>query len=386
MLGEKYITSLGGYQTYIPPVLPPQLNYPIATQRHIEQATHLLGQVEMCRSLLPNVNILLYGSLQREAIASSTIEDTIATPDELILFQVTHHAERSAVREVSNYSDALQWGCEQIPHRQLSVNFTCGLHERLLQDVRGEQFAGILKNRQNAIGQHSQSTIEDAVFIPSPPERVRDLMEELESYLQSDNAEPKVVQCALVHHQFETIHPFLDGNGRVGRLLIVLHLMQLQLLSAPMIYPSVFFERSRQEYYQRLQRVREVDDWIGWIDYFCRALISACEETIKFTKTIDTLRKSLLSRPQTDVRKRASYSQVIEAFFDQPYLKVREIADRAKITHNTVETVLEDLIREDLIMELTGKQKGRVFACRPVLMAVFGKDIKERNMSPVPPK
>ncbi|NJP12438.1 MAG: Fic family protein [Leptolyngbyaceae cyanobacterium RU_5_1] len=146
------------------------------------------------------------------------------------------------------------------------------------------------------MGKRFDDKIENAIFVPCPPERVEELMEGLQKYLTQDNVEAKVVQCALVHHQFETIHPFSDGNGRVGRLLIVLHMIKLGLLSAPLIYPSVFFEQTKNDYCACLQTVRDENDWEGWITYFAFATAQACEDTLRFTRTVINLQRHLHSQ------------------------------------------------------------------------------------------
>ena len=367
-----YKYSLQGHRTFVPDPLPPHLSISVQLSQRIEQATHLLGQVEMCRTLLPNANLLIYSSLRREALASSTIEGTIASPDELIRFQVDHYSERGAVREVANYTSALVWGCEQIHTQPLVSRFILGLHERLLQGVRGASSIGRFKDGQNYIGSRPTDSIREAIFVPSAPEDVPDLIASLERYLNLDNREPRVVQCALAHYQFETIHPFNDGNGRVGRLLIILHMMQLHLLSAPLIYPSVYFERRRTEYYQYLQNVREQAAWNEWIDFFTQGIIQQCSETINFTKMILDLRQRLQGNIN-NIRRRASLSAVLDVFFQEPVLSLRQIAEQTNMSINTVQAALDEFQEQDIVYEITGKQKGRVYACRPVLQAIFGQ-------------
>jgi Fic family protein len=368
----QYKQSIGGHRTFIPNPLPPSLDKQIALQRQIEDATHLLGQVEMCRTLLPNANLLIYSSLQREALASSTIEGTIASADELIRFQISDHSERQAVREVANYVEALQWGRDQLSSRPLNLNLILGLHERLLAGVRGAGRAGSLKSSQNYIGSSQAAAIDAAVFVPPPPEDVLALMTDLERYLNGENTEPRIVQCALVHYQFETIHPFHDGNGRVGRLLIILQMIQQGLLSAPLIYPSVYFERNRRDYYSHLQGVRDRDDWQTWIAFFVEGVRQQCQDTIAFTQTILRLRERLRAETRSATR-RAALQEVLDAFFYEPVLSVRQISEAINLLHTSIQPALNDLQTMGLVYEITGKQKGRVYACRPVLDAIFGR-------------
>jgi Fic family protein len=365
-----YKRSLEGYDTFVPRPLPPELFLPASIYRQVEDTAHLLGQVERSRTLLPNADLLIYSSLQREALASSTIEGTIASPDELVLFQVSRLSEREAVREVGNYGHALEWGVQELQRRPLATGLILGLHERLMAGVRGRHSAGRFKEYQNAIGNDSRQSIEDAIFIPPPPHDVPGLVADLERYIHSENLEPKLVQCALVHYQFETIHPFGDGNGRVGRLLIILQMIDLELLSAPLIHPSVYFERTRDEYYQRLQDVRERGEWNEWIEYFVRGIEEQCEETISFTQTILDLRRQL-RREIPNVRRRASMVAVLEAFFTYPVLTPKQISVQAQMSIGAARAALNELTQLEIAREITGKRKGRVYACDPLLDAIF---------------
>lgn len=371
-----YGLSLQGYKCFVPDRLPPPLSLPAAVEKEIEEATHLLGQVKMCRVLLPNADLLTYGSLRREALASSNIEGTVASPNELVRFEVSKISEREAPREVFNYTQALEWGFEQLGTLPITAKLILGLHERLLWGVRVREgaTAGRFKEQQNWIGRYENAPIEEAIFIPCAPEDTLDLMGMLERYLNLENKESRLVQCALVHYQFETIHPFGDGNGLVGRLLIVLHLAQLGLLDAPLIYPSVYFQRTRDQYYGLLQKVRERGAWDEWIEFFVRGIKEQCLETIKLTQRILQLREELY-QAVGDVRRRASLLAVLDAFLYNPTLSIQEIAEQANMAYNSVRRALDDLERRGgMVYEITGRQRGKVYACTPVLDTVFGID------------
>lgn len=368
-----YELSLQGYEYFVPNRLPPPLSLPIAVEKEVEATTHLLGQVKMCRTLLPNAHLLTYGSLRREALASSTIEGTVASPDELLRFEVSKFSEREAPREVFNYAQALAWGFEQLDALPIAARLILGLHERLLSGVRGASNAGRFKEQQNWIGRYPKAPIEEAVFVPCAPEDTLNLIDMLERYLNLENKEPRLVQCALAHYQFETIHPFGDGNGRVGRLLIVLHLIQLGLLDAPLIYPSVYFEKNRDQYYGLLQAVRERGAWNEWVEFFVRGIKQQCFETIKFTQRILQLREGL-HQAIGDVRRRASLLAVLDAFLYDPALSIQEIAEQANMAYNSVRSALNDLERREMVYEITGRQRGKVYACIPVLDSIFGAE------------
>ncbi len=362
--------TLQGIDTFIPDSLPPRATLSRDVQRRVEEATHLLGQVEMCRTLLPNANLLIYSSLQREALASSTIEGTITSADELVRFQASHHANRSETREVANYSEALEWGYKEIQKRPLAGSLILGLHAHLLRGVRGETGAGRYKGQQNYIGSRPDDPIDRAVFIPPGPAEVPKLMQKLEQYINRENDDPRVVQCALAHYQFETIHPFNDGNGRVGRLIVILQMIQSGLLSAPLIYPSVYFERTRSIYYQRLQDVREHGAWDEWVGYFAEGIQQQAIETRTFTHTILDLRHRL-HHDITNVSRRASLTAVLDAFFQHPVLSLSEVTQQARMARHSAQKGVDLLQERDILYEITGKEKGRVYACRPVLDAIF---------------
>jgi len=368
-----YEMSLQGHETFVPDPLPPQLSLSAPMEREVEEATHLLGQVDMCRFLLPNTHLLTYSSLRREALASSTIEGTVASPDELVRFEVSRTSDHQAAREVANYADALEWGVRELQRLPIVSRLILGLHERLMAGVRGATNAGRFKEHQNWIGPYENAPIEEAIFVPSAPEDTLNLMGMLERYINLESREPRLLQCALVHYQFETIHPFGDGNGRVGRLLIVLQLIQLDLLSEPLLYPSVYFERNRDEYYELLQKVRQQGAWNEWIEFFVRGIKEQSVETKKFTQNILRLREEL-HESVAHVRRRAALSAVLDAFFHYPTLSVPQIQKWANISsHHTVQSALDDLERRKMVYEITGRKRGRVYACIPVLRAAFSE-------------
>lgn len=365
-----YKQSQQGHRVFIPAPLPPRLSLPPRVWRSIEEASHCLGQVEAYCSLIPNPELLVYSSLQREALASSTIEGTITTPAELVLFQVQQRSGPAAVREVANYAEALEWGRQQIAEVALSRRVILGLHERLLHGVRREGVIGRYKQWQNFIGKRPGDGIEEAVFVPSPPELTEDLMAQLEAYLNSARDEPRLVQCAAVHYQFEAIHPFADGNGRVGRLLIILQFIQLGLLSAPLIHPSVYFEQTRQEYYQRLHDVHERGAWNEWIEYFAGAIAHQSQAACRFVKAMRELQQQLREQVSS-TRTRLSTQEVLQAFFHHPVRSVKDICHYSGLCDNTVRKALDHLQQLGIARELTGKRKRRTYACPPILNAIF---------------
>jgi Fic family protein len=352
-------TGVGAW--FEPLRLPPALWIPPHVQRAIEDATHELGQVEMCRTLLPNASLLIYSSLRLEALASSTIEGTVASPEELIRFEVEKRSQREQVREVGNYTLALEWGSSELGKSAITQELVFGLHSRLLNAVRGGEHAGHYKTVPNRVGPH---------LPPLPGGSTNKHMEQLLEYINGDNHESRVVQCALTHYQFETIHPFSDGNGRVGRLLILIQMIKLGLLSAPLIYPSVVFEARRREYTDRLQGVRDQQEWSEWILFFAVAISEACQSTINLTMTIIGVQHEIAEGIK-EVRRRASMLAVLDVLYRDPVLNVADLSERASLSPNAVRNCLRGLQERGIVEELSGRKRGLVYGCVPILAAIF---------------
>lgn len=324
---------------------------------------HLIGQVEMCGRLLPAPEILTYASFFNEAIASSTIEGTIASPEELIRYQLGIKPERQQVVEVGNYQEALRAGVTLLRDRPINLNLILRLHEILLSGVRGQSAAGQWKQYQNHVGWDTKTN--SPVYTPPPPEMTLDLMSGLESYINSDASEAKLIQIALVHYQFETIHPFGDGNGRVGRLLIVLQLLQLGLLSSPLVYPSAYFEKTRDFYINGLQSVRENGSWTAWIDYFVEAIAQQSRTTIGIAELLLKLQKELRLTVSSIVS-HASLTRVIESFFKSPVLTVTDVCRHAGVARNTAKSALSRLEALKLLTTIDGPRHSRIYICSPI--------------------
>lgn len=311
-------------------------------------------------------------------MASSTIENTFTTPDELVRYQVSSaEPATAATKEVANYGMALEWGCSQLKERPIiTLNLILGLHDLLLRGVRGNIAVGKFKNRQNFIG----GTVESPIFTPPAPENVLELMSSYESYVNDASInEPKVIKCAYAHYQFETIHPFTDGNGRIGRVLIVLQMMQLGLISGPLIYPSVFFERTRSQYYEKLQAVRDAGKWVDWVTYFVDGMIFSSHKTIQLAQTIMTLQSDLRSQIE-GARKKPSLRETLDCFFSYPVRTIRQISEQSGLAINSVSSALTDLCNIGMISELPdnfGKKRGRVYACTPILKTIFNAEMNE---------
>lgn len=330
----------------------------------------MLGQVEGAGRILPSPELLSYATLALESIASSRIEGTVASPDELVLFQLEPSGQSERVREVGNYNNAVQYGVSDVADRPVTLNFILELHAILMTNVRGAKHAGRLKTAQNFIGQRPGDTIEDAIYVPPPPEATPGLVSDFEKYLNMPQSEPALVKHALAHYQFEAIHPFGDGNGRIGRLLIVLGLIQDGLISSPIVYPSVYFDRNRDEYFRLLKEIQQNSAWQEWIDFFLRAIIEQSRSALALIDEISKLRIEV-QRSIHGVRRSASAARVIDAFFAHPVRTVSEVASHAGVAVNTARSAVEELVEQHVLREVTGRKSHRAYVCEPIWRAIF---------------
>jgi len=279
----RVVRAAEGFWAFVPAPLPPVLEYDRESVLLLSQADSALSELSGLGRHLPNPHLLITPYVRREAVLSSKIEGTKTNLAELLLDEVDPRAVEQNpddVREVRNYVRALEHGVRQLKKLPLSLRLVREIHRELMRGVRGEHATpGEFRRSQNWIGA-AGSRPETATYVPPPPVEMMDALSDWERFLNLRNELPDLVQCALMHEQFEAIHPFLDGNGRVGRLLITLFLMERGRLSQPLLYLSAFFERHRQEYYDRLQAVRTAGDWMGWVRFFVRGVKDISDEAV----------------------------------------------------------------------------------------------------------
>ena len=326
--------------------------------------------VQMGKAMLPNAEVLTYASFRAEAIASSTIEDTVASPDELVLFEGGDVPNRNQVREVSNYRIALEEGVLAVRDREISPALIREIHATLMRDARGREEAGRFKTQQNFIGRRMGDSVIDAIFVPPSPQETPALMRDLCDYIEASPDEPRLVQIALTHFQFETIHPFGDGNGRVGRLLILLQLIRTGLLDDPLVYPSAYFERTRDEYYGRLQAVRADGDWDGWITYFLDALDHQAREAVALASLLLRLQGKLREQARSFTQANATL-RALEAFFARPAMSITAVAQAIGVSYNTAASAVTTLERHHVLRPLGDMKRGKIYLCGPIYDLVF---------------
>jgi len=374
----RVIRARGGYQAFIPAPLPPKLTYDDDLVLALSRADAALSELSGLGRHLPNPHLLIASYVRREAVLSSRIEGTTTSLAELLLEEVAAGAaggDPADVHEVRNYVAALEYGIPRLQSLPLSLRLVRELHARLMRGVRGEYATpGEFRRSQNWIGVPG-STLETAVYIPPPPDHLLEVLGAWERFLHERGQVPDLVQCALMHEQFEAIHPFLDGNGRVGRLLITLFLIERGRLSQPLLYLSAYIEEHRSEYYASLQRVRTDGDWVGWIRFFLAGVEQISREAVDQARRLLDLRE----RWRTSLADQSKAAQLIDALLVNPYMSVTRAQRLLKVSNPTARQVVSRLEKLGLLDEITGRDWGRIYLAKPVLRIIEKADTKRQR-------
>lgn len=355
-----------GASAFVPDPLPPKLTWTPALLRTLSEADRLTGWLAGEGGRLANPHLLMRPFLTREAVLSSRIEGTQATLGEILAADAGAAVERSPddLREVANYVAALDHGIARLRDLPLSTPLILELHERLMEGVRGDHATpGEFRRIQNWIGPPG-CTMAEATYVPPPPGEIPECMAALEAFLQ-DTTLPPLVQIALAHYQFEAIHPFIDGNGRVGRLLVTLYLVERGVLPTPMLYLSAFFEASRDHYYARLRRVSRLGDWEGWLTYFFTGVARQAEDALGRAETIN----DLLAGWRTAVA--GIPSKVLPRALDHlaanPYITAKRLSVDMDIAFTTAQRAIEKLRDLGIVEETSRARRDRVYCARGIL-------------------
>ncbi len=368
LTGEYRITRIGGEEVraFIPYALPPKPPPDLTGRRGrlLEEATLALGRLDSIALLLPEPDIFLYTYVRREALLSSQIEGTQSSLSDLLLFEMEEApgVPVEDVVEVSNYVAALEHGLTRLRDGfPLSNRLIREMHAVLLSRGRGsEKLPGEFRRTQNWIGGMRPG---NAHFVPPPPDKVEDCMADLERFFHDPNpAYPTLVRAALSHVQFETIHPFLDGNGRIGRLLIAFILHHEDVLQKPLLYLSLYFKQYRSEYYRLLDLVRAEGDWEAWLDFFLEGVAHTAQNAVETARRLVTLFKEDVQKLQTAGRRANTSLRVFNALCERPLLTVNEACKRIGLTFPAVAKGMETLVTLGIAQELTGHRRNRIFA------------------------
>jgi len=368
-------TSAGGEEVraFVPHALPPA-NPPIAIEGklvdRVRGAEQALLRLELAGEMVPSLDWFIYAFVRKEAVLSSQIEGTQATLLDILTYEAESEVPppNAEVEEVCNYLDALTFAREQLADPSglpLSMRLLNEMHRLLLRGVRGEEMQpGELRRSQNWIG---GSRPGNAVFVPPPPSALPEVLSAFERYVHADDKLPPVVRAGLLHVQFETIHPYLDGNGRIGRLLVTLLLEHWGLLSRPMLYLSLFFKRHRQEYYRRLDAVRVEGDWEGWLDFFLDGVATIADEAVATSRELFALVTADRQRVIHHTGVNLLAVQLFEGLPRQPITTAPWVVEALATTKPTAGRAIEALEAAGVLVETTGKKRDRVYAYQAYL-------------------
>ena len=362
--GQKI--SHGAYFAFLPAPLPPALDWTPGLIRALSEADRLIGRLAGEGGRLPNPHVLIRPFVRREAVLSSKIEGTQATLGELLATEAGAVVDRSPedLREVGNYVVALEHGISRLKTLPLCVRLVRELHEKLMTSVAGHQAApGRFRTIQNWIGAPG-STIATASYIPPPPGEVQPCLAEWEKFLHESDL-PPLVTIALAHYQFEAIHPFLDGNGRVGRLLITLFLIERQILPAPLLYLSAFFEASRRDYYGGLRGVSERGAWNDWVEYFLLGVARMSEDALNRAVRINELLAQWQKRVSGDSTN--TPPRMVELLGANPFITTKGAAEKLGIAFTTAQRAIQRLQRIGILKLVGDAKRDRVFCAQTLL-------------------
>ncbi len=378
----QYVRLPSGYRAFIPKPLPPEPPIDLSGSRQalLAEANFALGRLDGAVLTLPNPDLFVFMYVRKEAVLSSQIEGTQSSLQNLLAAEAKLFDPNTPddVREVSNYVRAMNYGLERLATLTVSVRLIKEIHAALLRGVRGGHLTpGELRKSQNWIGP-AGCTLAEAAFVPPPPEEVPQALADLERFLHSENPPPALVQVGLAHAQFETIHPFLDGNGRIGRLLITFLLVEKGLLRKPVLYLSHYFKRHRAEYYDRLQAVRDAGDWEGWLDFFLRGVAEVSAEATQTAAAILRMREEYRAKITDRLgRAAANGHRIMEKLFAQPIITVATVRDWLNVTPAGANNLVNRLLEIGMLREITGYARNRRFRFEPYLRLF--EDSEERQ-------
>lgn len=353
-------------RAFLPAPLPPKPPLKLTDQDHdlLEKASRALGRLDGLTTMLPDSSLFLYFYIRKEAILSSQIEGTQSSFSDLLMHEedLAPGVPLDDVQEVSNYVAALNHGLKRLRQDSfpLSLRLICEMHEVLLSKGRGsDKSPGEFRRSQNWLGGTRPG---NARFVPPPPEHVLNCMGALEQFLHDQPTRtPPLIKAALSHAQFETIHPFLDGNGRLGRLLITLILCAEDAIKEPLLYLSLFFKQNRQEYYDCLQRVRTEGDWMGWLRFFLEGVNSTAEKAADATQEIFNLFKHDRQKIDALGRQAASVSCMHELLQRHPITTIAHAVRELGVTSPTARGAIQTMERIGIVREITGKKRDRIY-------------------------
>ncbi len=370
MIGRAgtYINQPRGYKAFIPKSLPPEphIQYDEDLQFSLSKADRALARLDGLTTVLPNLEIFIAMYVKKEAILSSQIEGTQASLEGVLEFEanLTPKEDVREIKEVINYVKALNYGMERLEKLPMSLRLIKEIHRILIERTRGNHKApGEFRESQNWIGPPGVS-LSEAVFVPPPPDMVIPAMGELEKFMHTKDNIPPLVKIALIHAQFETIHPFLDGNGRIGRLLITFYLFWKEILLSPLLYLSFYLKKHRNEYYDLLMRVRTEGAWEDWVKFFLKGICETSEEAISTAREIIVLKENLITKLHENSISSVYAIKLIDLLFDTPLVGVPYVTEKLNMSKQSANELVKRFEKINVLREITGKQRYKRYIFR----------------------
>ncbi|WP_373479440.1 Fic family protein [Geminocystis sp.] len=371
MRAGYYQEQLEGYKAFIPADLPP--NPPIDMDSELvsllSSADRCLGRLDGATSVLPNPDLFVAMYVRQEAVLSSQIEGTQSTLEDVLEFEIDEQGNEHPkdVQEVVNYISAMNYGLQRLNELPLCLRLIREIHQKLLDGVRGsDRSPGEFRKSQNWIG-HEGCNLKTASFIPPPLAQMHQALDNLEKFIHYNTNLPVLIQCGLIHAQFETIHPFLDGNGRVGRLLITFLLCQKGILQRPLLYLSYYLKAHRQEYYDVLMNIRTNGDWEGWLKFFLRGVYEVSQTATNTAQNILKLQQNHRQLISQQSGGSNNSLLLLDLLFTQPIVNINLVQTHLNSSYNTAKKTVDHFIQLGLLTEITGYQRNRRYRYDPYL-------------------
>lgn len=362
----KIIKAPTGYNAFVPNPLPPVFEWTDALVSTLSRADHILGKLSREGSQLPNPHLLMRPFITREAVLSSKIEGTQATLGEILADEAGAHVSRDPedLQEVRNYIVALDYGLKRLQQLPLSLRLVREIHEKLMQGVRGYHATpGEFRHTQNWIGAPG-CTLNTAKYVPPTPEELRECLSRFEKFLH-DRTLPPLIHIALCHYQFEAIHPFLDGNGRVGRLLITLLLIERKILPSPLLYLSAFFEATRDEYYKQLYNVSYKGSWHDWLSYFLNGVAIQSLDVLSRATRINNL--IIDWQIKVGGKTEGTIQDIVRNLAVNPYFTIKKIAENLNVAFTTAQRAIVKLEDLGIVSQISEGKRDRVYCATKIL-------------------
>lgn len=350
-----FMNANAGYKSFVPAKLPPDppIQFDAEMQTLLSSADRKLGRLDGVTQILPNPELFVAMYVKKEAVLSSQIEGTQASFVDVLSaeYNQADDQRRDDVSEVVNYVNAMNWGLDRLGEFPLSLRLIRNIHAKLLQNTRGShRNPGEFRTSQNWIGP-AGCTLNTATFVPPTVPDMEVALGDLEKYFYEEDYTPALVKIALIHAQFETIHPFLDGNGRMGRLLITFWLCQQEILAKPLLYLSYYFKKNRTEYYDRLMDVRKKGDWESWIKFFLKGVAEVADEATSSASAILKLKEEYTKKLYEKESGNGNYQKLLDVLFEQPFVKRTDVAELLSVSNPTAGNIIDTFCQMGILVD-----------------------------------